>query len=92
MAEWILRPAATVSRPDCTRLWRGDECYYLLEGEVTAFNAESGEAFVFRAGDAMLIPPHCTPRKACGTVEDSGSPLSSQGGDYRSALVTRYST
>jgi mannose-6-phosphate isomerase-like protein (cupin superfamily) len=57
MAEWILPPGGHYE-PAGLHL-HGDECYYLLEGEATAFNAETGETFVFRAGDAMLIP-QCT--------------------------------
>lgn len=54
MAEWVL-PPGNHYEPAGLHL-HGDECYYLLEGEATAFNAETGETFVFRAGDAMLIP------------------------------------
>lgn len=54
MAEWILPPGAHYE-PAGLHL-HGDECYYLLEGEATAFNAETGETFIFSAGDAMLIP------------------------------------
>ena len=73
-----------MSRADCTRLWRRDEYYYLLDREATAFNAQSGEAFVFRAGDAMLIPPSIAPRERRAGLSKTW--------DYRSALVTRYST
>jgi mannose-6-phosphate isomerase-like protein (cupin superfamily) len=54
MAEWILPPGSHYE-PAGFHL-HGDECYYLVEGEATAFNAETGETFIFRAGEAMLIP------------------------------------
>jgi len=54
MAEWVLPPGSHYE-PAGLHL-HGDECYYLLEGEATAFNAETGETFAFGAGDAMLIP------------------------------------
>jgi mannose-6-phosphate isomerase-like protein (cupin superfamily) len=54
MAEWTLPPGSHYE-PAGLHL-HGDECYHLIEGEATAFNAETGETFVFRAGDAMLIP------------------------------------
>ncbi len=54
MGEWVLPPGSHYE-PAGFHL-HGDECYYLLEGEATAFNAETGETFVFKAGDAMLIP------------------------------------
>jgi mannose-6-phosphate isomerase-like protein (cupin superfamily) len=57
MCEWTLPPGSHY-HPAGLHL-HGDECYYLLEGEATAFNAETGETFVFRVGDAMLIP-QCT--------------------------------
>jgi len=39
----------------------GDECYYLLSGELTEVNCDSGQACRLKAGDAILIPngaPH----------------------------------
>ena len=54
MAEWILPPGSHYE-PAGLHI-HGDECYYLLEGEAMAFNAETGESFVFGTGDAMLIP------------------------------------
>jgi mannose-6-phosphate isomerase-like protein (cupin superfamily) len=54
MAEWVLPPGSHYE-PAGLHL-SGDECYYLLEGEAVAFNGETGETFVFEAGDAMLIP------------------------------------
>ena len=54
MAEWILAPGNHYE-PAGFHL-HGDECYYLLEGDAVAFNAETGETFKFKAGDAMLIP------------------------------------
>lgn len=57
MAEWVLPPGSHYEPPGYHL--HGDECYYLIEGEATAFNPESGETFSFRKGDAMLIP-QCT--------------------------------
>jgi mannose-6-phosphate isomerase-like protein (cupin superfamily) len=54
MAEWILPPGSHYE-PAGLHL-HGDECYYIVEGEATAFNPETGETFIFREGDAMLIP------------------------------------
>lgn len=54
MGDWILPPGSHYA-PAGLHLY-GDECYYLLQGEATAFNAETGETFLFGAEDAMLIP------------------------------------
>jgi mannose-6-phosphate isomerase-like protein (cupin superfamily) len=54
MAEFTLPPGSHYE-PAGYHL-HGDECYYLLEGSATAFNAENGETFALSAGDAMLIP------------------------------------
>jgi mannose-6-phosphate isomerase-like protein (cupin superfamily) len=57
MAEFTLPPGSHYE-PAGYHL-HGDECYYLLEGDAVAFNAETGETFSFGTGDAMLIP-QCT--------------------------------
>jgi mannose-6-phosphate isomerase-like protein (cupin superfamily) len=54
VGEWTLPPGSHYE-PAGYHL-HGDECYYLLEGDALAFNAETGETFAFHAGDAMLIP------------------------------------
>ncbi len=54
MAEWVLPPGSHYEPAGLHP--HGDECYYLIEGDATAFNGETGETFSFRAGDAMLIP------------------------------------
>jgi mannose-6-phosphate isomerase-like protein (cupin superfamily) len=54
MAEFTLPPGSHYE-PAGYHL-HGDECYYLLEGDAVAFNAETGETFAFGTGDAMLIP------------------------------------
>jgi len=54
MAEWILPPGAHYE-PAGYHL-HGDECYYILEGEPVAFNAETGETHQLHPGDALLIP------------------------------------
>ncbi len=54
MAEFTLPPGSHYE-PAGYHL-HGDECYYLLEGDAVAFNAETGETFYFGTGDAMLIP------------------------------------
>jgi len=54
MAEFVLPPGSHYE-PAGYHL-HGDECYYLIEGNVTSFNAETGETFSFGKGDAMLIP------------------------------------
>jgi mannose-6-phosphate isomerase-like protein (cupin superfamily) len=54
MAEWTLPPMSHYE-PAGYHM-HGDECYYLLEGDAVAFNAETGETFSFGTGDAMLIP------------------------------------
>jgi mannose-6-phosphate isomerase-like protein (cupin superfamily) len=54
VSQWILAPGNHYE-PAGFHL-HGDECYYLLEGNAVAFNAETGETFKFKAGDAMLIP------------------------------------
>jgi mannose-6-phosphate isomerase-like protein (cupin superfamily) len=54
MAEFTLPPGSHYE-PAGYHL-HGDECYYLLEGNAVAFNAETGETFSVGAGEAMLIP------------------------------------
>jgi mannose-6-phosphate isomerase-like protein (cupin superfamily) len=54
MAEWTLPPGNHYEPPGYHL--HGDECYYLLEGDATAFNPETGETFTFGKGDAMIIP------------------------------------
>jgi mannose-6-phosphate isomerase-like protein (cupin superfamily) len=54
MAEFTLPPGCHYE-PAGYHL-HGDECYYLLEGDAVAFNAETGETFSLVTGDAMLIP------------------------------------
>ena len=57
MCEWTLPPGSHYEPPGYHL--HGDECYYLLEGEATAFNPETGETFTFGKGDALIIP-QCT--------------------------------
>jgi mannose-6-phosphate isomerase-like protein (cupin superfamily) len=54
MGEWVLAPGNYYA-PAGLHL-HGDECYYLLEGESIAFNAETGETFRLNAGEAIIIP------------------------------------
>ena len=54
VAQWILAPGNHYE-PAGLHL-HGDECYYLLEGDAVAFNAETGETFRFEAGETVLIP------------------------------------
>ena len=57
MGEWTLPPGSHYEPPGYHL--HGDECYYLLEGEATAFSPETGETFTFGKGDALIIP-QCT--------------------------------
>jgi mannose-6-phosphate isomerase-like protein (cupin superfamily) len=54
LGEWTLPPGSH-HEPAGYHL-HGDECYFLLEGDALAFNAETGETFAFAAGDVMLVP------------------------------------
>lgn len=58
LGYYELAPGAQFSPPDHHP---GDECYYLLEGELTEVNCDSGQACCLQKGDALLIPngaPH----------------------------------
>lgn len=54
IVEWILAPGRHIG-PAAQHL-HGDECYYLLEGELTVCNPETGESFILKEGDAIYIP------------------------------------
>jgi gentisate 1,2-dioxygenase len=51
--EWTLPPGQCYAPPG---LHPGDECYYVTEGDPTAFNPERGEVFQLHKGDTLLIP------------------------------------
>lgn len=53
LGYYELSPGAQFSPPDHHP---GDECYYILEGELTEVNAFSGQAVRLQAGDSILIP------------------------------------
>lgn len=53
LGYYELSPGAQFSPPDHHP---GDECYFLLEGELTEVNCFSGQACRVQAGDAILIP------------------------------------
>ena len=48
-----LAPGAQFDPPDHHP---GDECYYIIEGELTEFNPFSGQAVTVKEGDVLLIP------------------------------------
>ena len=54
IVEWILAPGSHIG--PAARHLSGDECYYVLEGELTVCNPETGESFIIKTGEAILIP------------------------------------
>lgn len=52
--QWIL-PPGTHCEPAGQHNF-GDELYYVLEGELVAFNPETGDTYQLQAGDALYIP------------------------------------
>lgn len=58
LGYYELAPGAQFSPPDHHP---GDECYYLLQGELTEINCDSGQACRLQKDDVLLIPhgaPH----------------------------------
>ncbi len=58
LGYYELSPGAQFSPPDHHP---GDECYYLVEGELTEVNCDSGQTCCLRKHEALLIPhgaPH----------------------------------
>ncbi len=53
MGYFELAPGAKFSPPD---YHPGDECYYVLEGELTEVNPISGQALTVKAGEVLWIP------------------------------------
>lgn len=53
LGYYELSPGAQFSPPDHHP---GDECYFLLEGELTEVNCNSGQACRIKTGESILIP------------------------------------
>lgn len=53
LGYYELSPGAQFDPPDHHP---GDECYYILEGQLTETNCDSGQACTLNPGEALLIP------------------------------------
>jgi len=54
LSDWTLPPGSYYAPPGLHL--HGDELYYIVKGNPTAFNPETGETLQLREGDTLLIP------------------------------------
>lgn len=64
---WSVPPGQSFEPPD---IHSGDEPYYILKGEPTIVNPETGQCIQAKEGDAILIPRKCWHRVYNFTEEE----------------------